>query len=134
MEPTEAQVQRARGAYELGRLRAGALEALRLTPLVVLAFWHCQHPTVTCAASLALMLLVAALRWRGGTWCRAVAPALVAGLPAALLPLLGPWLDGAWLASACGWLCPATGLLAGAMLGSWCRRQGSERGEALIAS
>jgi hypothetical protein len=134
MEPTEAQLHRARGAYELGRLRSAAREALLLTPLVALALWHCRHVTVTCAASLALMALVAALRWRGGTWGRAVAPALVAGLPAALLPLLGPWLDGARLASLCGWICPAAGLLAGAMLGSWCRRQGDDRGPALVAS
>ena len=134
MEPTKAQLRRARTAYELGRLRSAAGEAMLLSPLVGLALWHCQHVTATCAGSLVLLAVVAALRWRGGTWGAAVGPALVAGLPAAVLPVFAPLLERSQVPMLCQVICPAAGLLAGLVLGSWCRRQGAARGAALLAS
>ena len=127
---------RARAAYERGRLQRALLEALWLGPLVAFALWRCRSLSATCVASLVLLGLAIALRWRGGVWGRAVLPSVLVSLPAVVVPALLCDAMGACAPGSMAWcfaICPAAGLVAGALLGSWAARQGEDRGRALLA-
>jgi hypothetical protein len=136
MEPSELS-DRARWAYERARMRSALVDALALTPLVLLALFRCQHLTPTCLASVALLGLTAGFRYRGGIWGRSVVPALISALPALLIPPLLPASMVACVAGhafpPCLFICPLAGLFAGALLGTWSARQGPERDKALVA-
>jgi len=136
MMPTESTLpSRARAAYERGRWRTAAAEALWLVPFIALAVRHCTHLSIGCVASLALLACVGTLRWRGGIWGRAAVVGAIAALPALLMPLLLPCCIDCppnLSAQTCGLLCGTLGLFSGALLGSWSARQGTDRHRALI--
>jgi len=78
---------RARRAYEWGRLRAALGTALWVAPMAVVSTLVCGRPEVTAPVAIALSALVTYLLWRGGDLGRGVRPGLLAGLAPLLLPL-----------------------------------------------
>ena len=100
MAPVDTQrlMARARRAYEWGRLRRAAWEALAATPLALGLLLVCPQERLAWTASALLYPTVVALRWRGEAWGRGAA----AGLAAAAIPLVC-----AALLLSCGHLCPA---------------------------
>jgi hypothetical protein len=86
MDTTERLRQRARRAYEWGRLRGALANAGWVAPMVAVSALTCGHPWTTAGVGLVLALLVTASLWRGGDVGRGVRPGLLAGLAPLLLP------------------------------------------------
>lgn len=109
----------ARHAYELGRFRlavvvawpAFAMVALTM-PLATERLWH----TIGGAA---LVVSTIALRWRGGSMGRAVAPALTASVAPLVLPFvtMQAYCSSGNCATNCMAACAAAGVVAGGWFG-----------------
>lgn len=134
MTSTEALPARARAAYERGRLLTASREALWVVPFAALAIARCSRVSLSCAAAVLLFSTLVVFRWRGGVWGRTALVSALAALPALLLPVLPICLGCGQeaIARLCAVLCPAMGLLAGALLGRWSARQGADRNRALL--
>lgn len=124
--------ERARRAYELGRVRRGLGFALWVLPMVALSLFACRRPLLTLIAGALLYALVAAFGARGQAYGRALRPGLLAGSVPLLLPLLMRMGGHACLGGACWSLCMigciAGGTLAGAAIGIASAAQHEERG------
>ncbi len=94
--------ERARRAYEMGRLGAALRNSLLLLPAVGVALVCCSNPGPSLVSGAGLILLVAFCQWRGQGYRRGVRPGLVAGFVPLLLPIL---------AQATGHLCASGGCL-----------------------
>ena len=138
MAPIEALLElRARRAYELGRLRW----SLRFAPAVMAAAAAAvaagRPAAVSCAFGAALLPLVVALAYAGGSVGRAVVPGLESGAAALAMPLLVGTLGRACFGPACMFLClPACvvgGALAGAFIARRAAREEREPGFVLAA-
>ncbi|MCA1826447.1 MAG: hypothetical protein ABR567_08380 [Myxococcales bacterium] len=127
---------RARRAYELGRMRW----SLRFAPAVAAAFVAavaCGRPLDLCAALAAAALLVAVgLSFAGGDAGRAVAPGLVAGSFALVLPLAVRTIGHLCLGEACMSLCMPSCVIGGALAGGFLalRAARDERGGVFLVS
>jgi hypothetical protein len=80
--------QRARRAYELGRLWRALWPALVVPPMAALSLGSCGRPAVTLTAASLLLLSTVALSWRGEALGDAVAPGLLSGIAPLLMPLV----------------------------------------------
>jgi hypothetical protein len=87
-DPDGVLSERARRAYEMGRLGAALRGSFLLLPAVGVALVSCSSPGPTLVSGAALVLLVAFCLWRGQGYRRGVAPGLVAGFVPLLLPIL----------------------------------------------
>src|SRR3989442_3117958 len=94
--------ERARRAYEMGRLGAALRKSLLLLPAVGIAIVCCHNPGPTLVSGAGLILLVAFCEWRGQGYRGGVRPGLVAGFVPLLLPIL---------AQATGHVCASGGCL-----------------------
>ena len=81
-------MQRARRAYEVGRLGAAARRSVLLLPVIGLALVCCTSLPGTLAGGTALLALVTFCFWRGQDYRRGVRPGLVAGFVPLLTPIL----------------------------------------------
>ncbi len=81
-------MQRARRAYEVGRLGAAARGGVLLLPVIGLALRCCTNLAGTLAGGTGLLALVTFCLWRGQDYRRGVRPGLVAGVVPLLLPIL----------------------------------------------
>ncbi len=116
---------RARDAYEAGRLLLGLRRAAVVLPMTALSFAVCDHPVATAVDGGLLTLLVALCAWRGAGFGRGARIGLWAGAPPLLLPTLveaaGRVCCGASFCSPT--LCIAGGIAGGALLGVWALRR-----------
>jgi len=78
---------RARRAYELGRLGAGARRAAPLLFPIALALRGCGAPQEVLVCGGALLVAVTLFLWRGQDWKAGVGPGIAAGLAPLLLPV-----------------------------------------------
>ena len=101
-DPENLLRERARRAYEMGRLGAALRNSLLLLPAVGIALVCCSNPGPTLVTGAGLVLLVAFCQWRGQGYRRGVRPGLVAGFVPLLLPIL---------AQATGHVCASGGCL-----------------------
>ena len=117
--PDAVLLERARRAYEAGRLRSAAIRALALIPLPALALGSgCQPRTVAIAGTL-FLAAVGACFWRGGDWRRGALPGIAAGVVPLLTPTMLHACSQACRVGACGIMtlaCAAGGLLGGLLL------------------
>lgn len=124
--------ERARRAYEVGRVQHGLGIALWVLPMVALSLFVCRRPLLTLVAGALLYALVAAFGARGQAYGRALRPGLLAGSVPLLLPLLMRMGGHACIGGACWSLCMigciAGGTLAGAAIGIASAAQREERG------
>src|SRR5438093_9174474 len=79
--------RRARRAYELGRLGAGARRAALLLFPIALALPGCGAPQEVLVCGGALLVAVTLFLWRGQDWKAGVGPGIAAGLAPLLLPV-----------------------------------------------
>lgn len=128
-------VQRARRAYELGRLSAKLPLAALAVPFVALSAQACGRLAPALAGGAVLALAVVACAFRGEAWSRAVAPGLTIGGAGFVLPvaaLLGGYCplgdQPATLAA-----CALGGLVAGVGLAARCLAGRASRAE-LVAT
>lgn len=120
LSPAPALRRRVRRAYELGRIRRGAMLAVVVTALVALVSWRFgagPFRAVLPATFFAWVLLV----WRGGAALRGAYTGLLAGVVTFLLPLslLRPCCRPGMRMAMDGSCCtsPGTCVAAGAVLG-----------------
>lgn len=126
---------RARQAYEWARLRRALPHALLPVPPLAIAVEVCSAELACVAGALMLSVLLVFCAWRGQVFERAIAPGLMAGLAAFLLPLAGRLLGGCGVAifaesgglSASFAACVLGGALAGAFVASRVMRAEGER-------
>ena len=112
--------ERARRAYEMGRLGAALRNGLLLLPAVGIPLVCCHNPGPTLVSGAALILLVAFCQWRGQDYRRGVGPGLVAGFVPLLLPILAQATGHVCASGACllfPTVCGVGGLLGGITLG-----------------
>src|SRR5689334_22125297 len=81
-------VQRARVAYERGRLVLGLQRSLLVVPMSLFSLGCCGRPALALPVALALAVAVVGFTWRGGLLDRAVLPGLIAGSAGLVLPVL----------------------------------------------
>ena len=81
-------IQRARRAYEVGRLAAAARRSVLLLPVIGLALVCCTNLAGTAIGGTGLIAFVTFCLWRGQDYRRGVRPGLVAGFIPLLLPIL----------------------------------------------
>jgi hypothetical protein len=121
---------RIRLAYELGRLRLGALRALWVVPLALIALALNADRGTVLLLGIAAQLLTIGFTWQGGPWARAIFPGLLAGGIPLLLPLVVLLVQGhdcaacapsGILMSLCVGACVVGGLSGGALVG-WLAR------------
>jgi hypothetical protein len=139
MEPSElALADRARRAYERGRLQAALWRAAPLLPLLAWTVSGCRYPALAAGCGAAVVALTVAFAWRGGTWGRAIVPGLAAGVAPLTLPLLvrsaGDVCMGSMCCSLCAVSCVAGGLLAGVLVGRRAAALSEGRGVFLVAA
>lgn len=72
--------QKAKRAYELGRVRASLPFALLIVPLIFLSAYLCEREALACAIGFGLILVCLFFLWRGQHLGRAVVPGFVVGL------------------------------------------------------
>ena len=128
--PPVALRAKARRAYEAGRLRRGLVRALPIPLAAWLAMRLGSTPEHVLAVALPLAVAVVLLHWRGGPAGRAVVPGLSVGTAPLLLPGLAMDCAEACSASCALWCrvsCVGGGLLAGALVGLYASRLGSDR-------
>jgi len=134
----DALLARARGAYERGRLVYGMHALWLAAPMIALSLTMAPERGLSFGAGGLLVALAVGLRYRGGAMGRAVIPALLAGLPPLLMPLLMRAGGHCCIAGACWPVCMigciVGGASAGLMIGfsSVLEREG--RGSFLIAA
>jgi hypothetical protein len=112
--------QRARRAYEMGRLGAALRRSLLLLPVVGLALLGCARSAPTLVTGAGLILLVTFCLWRGQDFRRGVGPGLVAGCVPLLLPILAQATGHLCVSGQCllfPAVCGVGGLLGGIALG-----------------
>ena len=112
--------QRARRAYETGRLGRAARRGVLLAPLVAISLLCCGRPVPTLVCGVTLILLVVFCLWRGRDPGRGVAPGLAAGSVPLLLPVLARASGHVCVTGSCLLLpavCGVGGLLGGIALG-----------------
>jgi hypothetical protein len=110
----------ARWAYEGGRLRTALLRAAWLVPTGVLAHAAGTGLEAALAGTAALVVVTAALHWRGQDHARGARAGLIAGLAPFAIPLLARGTGVLCTARVCAILpvaCVAGGLLGGVVLG-----------------
>jgi hypothetical protein len=112
-------IDRARVAYELGMLR----RALWVAPVVLLAAAIALLLGDPPRATLLVLPLAVALKYRGGTLSRAVLPGLVAGFAALLLPLTIRQCAFPYCMSLCLPACTLGGAISGVAIGLRARRE-----------
>jgi hypothetical protein len=121
MSTPEARLEaRARGAYERGRLRAAALRAVPLVPLIALATVGCGEPRDVALCGAALLVVVAGLLWRGEEFGAGVGPGVAGGLVPLLLPVATRLTGHACTVGSCSIvpvICALGGLAGGILLG-----------------
>jgi hypothetical protein len=118
--PDAALYERARRAYETGRLGAALRRSLLLLPAVGIALLCCARPAPTLASGAGLVLLVTFCLWRGQDYLRGVRPGLVAGFVPLLLPVLAQATGHLCVSGHCllfPAVCGVGGLLGGVTLG-----------------
>lgn len=81
-------LDRARRAYERGRVLSGARLAACSLPLVALALTACPRPAVCLGIGAAAAALVALFVWRGRDWARGARAGLLAGVAPLLCPVV----------------------------------------------
>ncbi len=111
--------ERARRAYERGRLRQAAERTALLAPLAVLAHAAGSTPAATALGTLALAGAGLFFLWRGGESARGMRAGLLAGLGPFALPLVSRASGVLCSETVCLVLplaCVAGGLLGGALL------------------
>jgi len=84
--PDRGLAERARRAYERGRLASAGGRALLLAPLPALALGCGCQPRTTVVAGALLLAAAAFCFWRGGDFRRGAGPGIAAGI----VPLLAP--------------------------------------------
>jgi len=112
--------ERARRAYEIGRLAAALRRSVLLLPAIGIALLCCDRPTATLASGAGLVFLVTFCLWRGQDYRRGVRPGLVAGFVPLLLPILAQASGHLCTTSRCllfPTVCGVGGLLGGITLG-----------------
>ncbi|HJQ99611.1 MAG TPA: hypothetical protein VJ826_14950 [Candidatus Polarisedimenticolaceae bacterium] len=111
---------RARSAYERARLREAMLSAWPVPLLAALALYLGGERGDIALAAAVLILVVVALRWRGGALGHGVTPGLLAGGVPLVIPSLVMGAAQACSASCsfwCAWSCVVGGLVAGGVVG-----------------
>ena len=124
-----ALADRARRAYERGRVALGMRTALAVAPMAMLSWIACDNPAATAVSALALTVLVTAAVWRGQDLARGARIGLVAGIPSLLAPV-AVGATGHLCASMCllfPTACLAGGILGGLVLGWLAVGAGLER-------
>ncbi len=81
-------MERARRAYEAGRLAAALRHSVFLLPVVGVVLLCCSNLVATIAGGAGLFVLVTFCLWRGQAYGRGVRPGLIAGFVPLLLPIL----------------------------------------------
>ena len=108
--------ERARRAYERGRLRRALVAGIAIPPVASLAFLQCARPLPSLAAAGLLSILVVAMLHRGQDWGRGARAGLVAGLAPFLFPIAVEGLGSPALCELLPWFCAAGGVVAGLVL------------------
>jgi hypothetical protein len=88
MAPSEMTIDRARRAFERGRMRWALGVGAYVVPMAVVSVVACGRPWVSAANGLLLWALCALGRWRGGRFAAPIGWGLAAGAAALALPLL----------------------------------------------
>jgi len=112
--------ERARRAYETGRLGAALRRSLLLLPVVGIGLACCARPVPTLACGAGLVGIVTFCLWRGREYRRGVGPGLVAGFVPLLLPILAQATGHLCVSGRCllyPAVCGVGGLLGGITLG-----------------
>lgn len=129
---------RARRAFELGRLKHGAVNALYVLPMIALSLLACGTPMLSLTGGAVLLSLAVGFGSRGGVLGRAVVPGLIAGSAPLLLPLLMRTGGHCCVSGACwSWCmlgCIGGGLLAGIAVGVTSIAEREQRGLFLFSA
>jgi hypothetical protein len=123
--PEDVLVQRARAAYERGRVRASLPTLALVAPMVALSVAVCGRAFLSLSCGALLAAVVVAALWRGQDLARGARVGLVAGTGALLLPMatcLHLCAGGVCLMAPSA--CIAAGVLGGAAVGLLARRGG----------
>jgi hypothetical protein len=80
--------QRARRAYEWGRLRHAAVKAWPVLLLTAISWWLCHEPSLSPAIGASLFALVTGLFWYGRSAALAANAGMKAGMVAFAVPVL----------------------------------------------
>jgi len=133
IEPRE----RARHAYERGRIRLGLRAALAVIPLMALSMLICGRPELTLPTGGALFAVTAWLRARGQAYGRALVPGYLAGCAPLALPVAlrasGHCCVGGACWSGCILACVAGGLFAGIATGFLSTTERDKRGPFFVS-
>jgi len=129
--------QRARRAYELGRLRSAAVRGLVVVPVAALMLW--MHPGAQALALLgALAVAVVALLWRGQAYGRAATTGLLAGAVPLVAPTLvrsgGHCCIAGLCTTICMVACVGAGLCAGAVVAVRARNEEGGHGPFMVSA
>lgn len=131
-------VDRARRAYELGRLRAAMRVALYVTPMTLLSLVGCARPGLNAVMGVALLAIAVGLLWRGQAYARAVSAGLVAGAAPLLIPMFVRSSGHCCIGGACWMVCMEAciggGFIAGGVIGLRARSQRTSRGAFFVAA
>jgi hypothetical protein len=120
---------RARAAYERGRLRWALGRAAAAAAISAVALIGCPSQAAPGACAAALGILLAACLWRGGAWAHGARLGFAAGLAPCLLPaaVRAAHACDSSICVAMPALCLTGGLMAGILLGSLGPRQRGHR-------
>jgi len=119
-------LERARGAYELGRVLAGLRTAALAAPMAAASLLVCGRPAVTLLDASLLALVVTTMVWRGGDVGRGARLGLLAGIPPLVVPMAAVAAGRACGTSFCDYfpaVCLVGGILGGAVVTRLCRRR-----------
>lgn len=122
--PESVLAERARSAFERGRLRAALPTVALVAPMVALSIVVCGRDvaSLSCGALLAAALLAAL--WRGEELARGARAGLAAGAGALLLPMATCFhLCAGGVCLMAPSVCVAAGMLGGAAIGRLARRR-----------
>ncbi|HYL06781.1 MAG TPA: hypothetical protein VE075_12120, partial [Thermoanaerobaculia bacterium] len=111
--------ERARRAYERGRLRWALARGAAAAAVGAVALAGCPSPAAPAACAAGLGALVAGCLWRGGAWARGARLGFFAGLAPCLLPAAAraTHLCNGSMCFALPNVCLTAGVLAGLLLG-----------------
>jgi hypothetical protein len=127
--------ERAKRAYELGRVRRALRFGLFPLPLIAISTNICGAVLPSCLAGSLLVLSVIFFAWRGGSYEAAIRPGLASGMGAFLLPFAGE-LSGVCTGEklfACASLCFLGGMITGGFLGARSMREELHHGRFLAS-
>ena len=119
--------ERARRAYERGRLLLGLRRAALVAPMAARTWVTCARPAATAVDALALASLILYFEWHGRDLGRGSRVGLWAGAPALLVPVLiqlGGHACGRSFCALLPTMCLGGGIVAGVLLVQWGRRRG----------